>query len=83
MHCRGSTLTTYSTHATQGYAYAFHAGYKWDYNQFDFRNLQVAMTALKRLKLADRDDVVLAARHIAYATRGDFCAGKWPVSAAA
>jgi len=52
-------------------------GFAWDFNQWDFANLQIAYDRLIRMPVADRGDPVLVSRHISYSVGEDICYGKW------
>jgi hypothetical protein len=52
-------------------------GFKWDFNQFEFGNLQIAFDRLFRMPIADRGNPVLVSRHLSYSIGADVCYGKW------
>ena len=51
--------------------------FRFDYNQFQWSNLLVAIRSLRRMPIADRGNLVLVTRHLTYAAGEDICYGKW------
>ena len=52
-------------------------GHTWDFNQFEWQSLDVALDLLRRMPVADRGDAALVARHLTYSIGADVCSGKW------
>ena len=52
-------------------------GYKWEFDQFNYNNLEISINTLKRLSLTYRNNIVLISRQISYAIGNDLCYGKW------
>jgi len=50
---------------------------QWNYAQFHFPNLELAMYLLRRLTYAHRSDLVLVSRQISFAVGRDICYGRW------
>eukprot|EP00485_Elphidium_margaritaceum_P016922 CAMPEP_0202726164 /NCGR_PEP_ID=MMETSP1385-20130828/184472_1 /ASSEMBLY_ACC=CAM_ASM_000861 /TAXON_ID=933848 /ORGANISM="Elphidium margaritaceum" /LENGTH=966 /DNA_ID=CAMNT_0049392377 /DNA_START=40 /DNA_END=2940 /DNA_ORIENTATION=- len=49
----------------------------WHYEHFEVSNLDVAMSALRKLELQYRNDLVLVSRQITYGIGNDICWGRW------
>eukprot|EP00485_Elphidium_margaritaceum_P010903 CAMPEP_0202692530 /NCGR_PEP_ID=MMETSP1385-20130828/6885_1 /ASSEMBLY_ACC=CAM_ASM_000861 /TAXON_ID=933848 /ORGANISM="Elphidium margaritaceum" /LENGTH=1260 /DNA_ID=CAMNT_0049348073 /DNA_START=54 /DNA_END=3836 /DNA_ORIENTATION=- len=49
----------------------------WQYDQFFFPNLEIAMYVIRRLAYAHRRDLVLVSRQISFGIGYDICHGRW------
>ena len=48
-------------------------GHTWDFHQFEWQSLDVALDLLRRMPVADRGDAALVARHLTYSIGADVC----------
>jgi len=52
-------------------------GHRWQFDHFEYANLEVSLHALRRLGAAHLSNMTIVSRQITYAVGRDLCYGKW------